>query len=160
MAIDKVTVPEVRARKHAGPKIAMLTAYDATFARLLDEGGADILLVGDSLGMVVQGLPNTVPVTVDEVCYHGRAVARATRRAHVVGDLPFMSFQVSSEKALEAAGKLLKEGACEAVKLEGGEAIADTVARIVAAGIPVMGHVGLTPQSVHAIGGFRVQGKG
>jgi 3-methyl-2-oxobutanoate hydroxymethyltransferase len=160
MALDKVTVPEVRARKHGGPKIAMLTAYDATFARLLDEGGADILLVGDSLGMVVQGLPNTLPVTVDEICYHGRAVARATRRAQVVGDLPFLSFQVSSEKALEAAGKLLKEGACEAVKLEGGQAIAETVARIVAAGIPVMGHVGLTPQSVHALGGFRVQGKG
>ena len=117
------------------------------------------LLVGDSLGMVVQGLPNTLPVTIDEVCYHGRAVARAARRAQVVGDMPFLSFQVSSEKALEAAGKLLKEGAVEAVKLEGGEAIAETVARIVAAGIPVMGHVGLTPQSLHAMGGFRVQGK-
>jgi 3-methyl-2-oxobutanoate hydroxymethyltransferase len=159
MPLDKVTVPEIRARKAGGPKIAMLTAYDATIGRLLDEGGADILLVGDSLGMVVQGLPNTLPVTIDEVCYHGRAVARAARRAQVVGDMPFLSFQVSSEKALEAAGKLLKEGAVEAVKLEGGEAIAETVARIVAAGIPVMGHVGLTPQSLHAMGGFRVQGK-
>jgi 3-methyl-2-oxobutanoate hydroxymethyltransferase len=159
MALDKVTVPEIRARKTAGPKIAMLTAYDATLGRLLDEGGADILLVGDSLGMVVQGLPNTLPVTVDEICYHGRAVARAARRAQLVGDMPFLSFQVSSEKALEAAGKMLKEGAFEAVKLEGGEAVAETVARIVAAGIPVMGHVGLTPQSLHAMGGFRVQGK-
>lgn len=159
MNIDKVTVPELRARKRCGPKIAMLTAYDATMARLLDEGGADILLVGDSLGMVVQGLPNTLPVTVDEICYHGRAVARASTRAHRVGDMPFMSFQVSSEKALEAAGKLMKEGAFEAVKLEGGESVAESVHRIVQAGIPVMGHVGLLPQSVHAMGGFRVQGK-
>jgi 3-methyl-2-oxobutanoate hydroxymethyltransferase len=159
MISDKVTVPEIRARKCVGPKIAMLTAYDATMARLLDEGGADVLLVGDSLGMVVQGLPNTLPVTVDEICYHGRAVARATRRAHVVGDMPFMSFQVSGDKALEAAGKMMKEGGFEAVKLEGGENVAEQVHRIVQAGIPVMGHVGLLPQSVHAMGGFRVQGK-
>jgi 3-methyl-2-oxobutanoate hydroxymethyltransferase len=156
---QKVTVPEIRARKQRGPKIAMLTAYDATMARLLDEGGADILLVGDSLGMVVQGLPNTLPVTVDEICYHGRAVARVQPRAHVVGDMPFMSFQVSAEKALEAAGKLMKDGAFESVKLEGGTSVAEAVYRIVGAGIPVMGHVGLTPQSVHAMGGFRVQGK-
>jgi 3-methyl-2-oxobutanoate hydroxymethyltransferase len=159
MNLEKVTVPEIRARKRCGPKIAMLTAYDATMARLLDEGGADILLVGDSLGMVVQGLPNTLPVTVDEICYHGRAVARATTRAQLVGDMPFMSFQVSSEKALEAAGKMMKEGGFEAVKLEGGEAFAEHVHRIVQVGIPVMGHVGLLPQSVHAMGGFRVQGK-
>lgn len=159
MSQKKVTVPEIRARKAGGPKIAMLTAYDATMARLLDEGGADILLVGDSLGMVVQGLPNTLPVTLDEICYHSRAVARGTRRAQIVGDMPFMSFQVSSEKALEAAGKLMKDGAAEAVKLEGGADVAEHVHRIVRAGIPVMGHVGLTPQSVHAMGGFRVQGK-
>jgi 3-methyl-2-oxobutanoate hydroxymethyltransferase len=159
MNLQKVTVPEIRARKRCGPKIAMLTAYDATMARLLDEGGADILLVGDSLGMVVQGLPNTLPVTVDEICYHGRAVARATTRAQLVGDMPFMSFQVSSEKALEAAGKMMKEGGFEAIKLEGGEPVAEAVHRIVAVGIPVMGHVGLLPQSVHAMGGFRVQGK-
>jgi 3-methyl-2-oxobutanoate hydroxymethyltransferase len=137
----------------------MLTAYDATIARLLDEGGADILLVGDSLGMVVQGLTNTLPVTLEEICYHGRAVARTARRAQVVGDMPFMTFQVSSEKALEGAGRMLKEGGFEAVKLEGGHSIAEHVHRIVEAGIPVMGHVGLTPQSVHALGGFRVQGK-
>jgi 3-methyl-2-oxobutanoate hydroxymethyltransferase len=159
MKNDKVTVPEIRARKRSGQKIAMLTAYDATMARLLDEGGADILLVGDSVGMVVQGLPNTLPVTVDEICYHGRAVARGTRRAQLVGDMPFMSFQVSPEKALESAGKMMKEGAFEAVKLEGGEPVAEHVRRITSVGIPVMGHVGLTPQSVHAMGGFRVQGK-
>ncbi len=155
----KITVPELRRRKLAGPKIAMLTAYDATIARLLDQGGADVLLVGDSLGMVVQGLSSTLPVTLDEICYHGRAVARGVQRAHLVLDMPFMSFQVSSEKALEAAGTLMKQGAAEAVKLEGGVSIAETIARIVASGIPVMGHVGLTPQSVHAMGGFRIQGK-
>ncbi|HQP35186.1 MAG TPA: 3-methyl-2-oxobutanoate hydroxymethyltransferase [Polyangiaceae bacterium] len=156
----KLTVPAIRARKNAGPKISAVTAYDATMARLLDEAGVDVILVGDSLGMVVQGLPNTLPVTVDEVCYHARAVARAIRRAHLVGDLPFMSYQASIEQALVSSGRLLKEGGCEAVKLEGGEALADTVRAIVRAGIPVMGHVGLTPQSVHAMGGFRVQGKG
>jgi 3-methyl-2-oxobutanoate hydroxymethyltransferase len=158
--MDKITVPALRARKESGSRIAMLTAYDATLARLLDEGGADVLLVGDSLGMVVQGLPNTLPVTLEEICYHGRAVARVTRRAHVVGDMPFMSYQLSPEQALASAGRMLKEGAFEAVKLEGGASVAPQVARIVAAGIPVMGHVGLTPQSVHAMGGFRVQGKG
>lgn len=157
--MQKLTVPALRARKGQGPKLAMLTAYDATMARLLDEGGADILLVGDSLGMVVQGLPTTLPVTVEEICYHGRAVARGARRAHLVGDMPFMSFQLSSEAALASAGKMMKEGSFEAVKLEGGVAVAEHIARIVAAGIPVMGHVGLTPQSVHAMGGFRVQGK-
>jgi 3-methyl-2-oxobutanoate hydroxymethyltransferase len=152
-------VPSLLLRKQRGPKIAALTAYDATMARLLDEGGADVLLVGDSLGMVVQGLPNTLPVTLDEICYHGRAVARATHRAHVVGDMPFMSYQSSVERALESAGHMLKTGGFEAVKLEGGVAYARHVRGIVAAGIPVMGHVGLMPQSVHAMGGFRVQGK-
>src|SRR5450432_514742 len=156
----KITVPALRLRKQRGPKIAVLTAYDATMARLLDEGGADVLLVGDSLGMVVQGLPNTLPVTVDEICYHGRAVARATHRAHVVGDMPFMSYQSSVERALESAGQMLKTGGFEAVKLEGGVRFAEHVRAIVSAGIPVMGHVGLLPQSVHAMGGFRVQGKG
>lgn len=157
--VRKVTVPEIRARKGGSP-IAMVTAYDYTMARLLDEGGADILLVGDSLGMVIQGHPTTLPVTVEEICYHGRAVARGSRRAHVVGDMPFMSYQVSPLQAIENAGKLVKDGGFESVKLEGGEEIAEHVRRIVAAGIPVMGHVGLTPQSVHAMGGFKVQGKG
>src|SRR3984957_17888438 len=155
----KVTVPEIRARKGGAP-IAMVTAYDFTMARLLDEGGADILLVGDSLGMVVQGHATTLPVTVEEICYHGRAVARGAHLAHVVGDMPFMSFQVSAERALENPGKMIKEGGFESIKLEGGEEVAEHVRRIVAAGIPVMGHVGLTPQSVHAMGGFKVQGKG
>jgi 3-methyl-2-oxobutanoate hydroxymethyltransferase len=160
MTTTKITVPAIRERKLRGPKLSVLTAYDATMARLLDDGGADILLVGDSLGMVVQGQPSTLAVTVEEMAYHARNVARAVERAHLVVDMPFMSFQVSSEKALEAAGKLVKEGNAEAVKLEGGVGIAESVRRIVAAGIPVMGHVGLTPQSVHALGGFRVQGKG
>ncbi len=155
----KITVPEIRARK-GGTPLSMITAYDFTMARLLDEGGADLLLVGDSLGMVVQGHPTTLPVTVEEICYHGRAVARGAHHSHVVGDMPFMSFQVSPEKALENAGKLVKDGSFESVKLEGGEEVAEHVRRIVAAGIPVMGHVGLTPQSVHAMGGFKVQGKG
>lgn len=154
----KITVPEIRARKGATP-LSMITAYDFTMARLLDEGGADLLLVGDSLGMVVQGHPTTLPVTVEEICYHGRAVARGAHHAHVVGDMPFMSFQVSAERALENAGKMIKEGGFESIKLEGGEEVAEHVRRIVAAGIPVMGHVGLTPQSVHAMGGFKVQGK-
>ena len=156
----KVTVLDIGARKGAGPALAMVTAYDFTMARLIDEAGADLILVGDSLGMVVQGLANTIPVTLDEICYHGRAVARAATTAHVVGDLPFMSYQVSAAQAVESAGKLMKEGAFESVKLEGGEEVAEHVARIVRAGVPVMGHVGLTPQSVHALGGFKVQGRG
>lgn len=159
MASDKHTAVSLRARKGNGPKIAVATAYDATMARLLDAGGVDALMVGDSLGMVVQGRDNTLAVTLDEVIYHCRAVARTKPRAHVIGDMPFLSYQVSAERALESAGRLLKEGDCESVKLEGGLAVADTVRRIVAAGVPVMGHVGLTPQSVHQMGGFRVQGR-
>ena len=158
----KVTVPEIRARKRreGGDAIAMVTAYDFTMARLVDEAGIDVVLVGDSLGMVVQGLQNTIPVTLDEICYHGRAVARGLAHAHLVGDLPFMSYQVSPMQAVESAGKLMKDGAFESVKLEGGDEVAEHVMRIVRAGIPVMGHVGLTPQSVHALGGFKVQGRG
>jgi 3-methyl-2-oxobutanoate hydroxymethyltransferase len=159
MSSNKITVPQLSARKTAGPKIAMLTAYDATMARLLEAGGADVLLVGDSLGMVVQGLPNTLPVTLDEMCYHGRAVARAVKRVHVMGDLPFMSYQASPEQAVLAAGRMLKEGGFESVKLEGGADFAEHVRRIAGCGIPVMAHIGLTPQSVHAMGGFRVQGR-
>ncbi len=158
-APKKVTVPDLRARK-GGEKIAMVTAYDYTMARLVDEGGADMVLVGDSLGMVVQGLGTTIPVTLDEMAYHCRAVARGLARAHLVGDLPFMSYQVSPAQAVESAGRLMKEGACESVKLEGGHEVAEHAHRIVRAGIPVVGHVGLTPQSVHALGGFKVQGRG
>src|SRR5215471_6946331 len=156
---EKVTVCSLRKWKAEGRKIVMLTAYDATFARLCDEAGIDVLLVGDSLGMVIQGHDTTLPVTLDEMIYHCRAVARGARRAHVVGDMPFMSYQASPEEAVRAAGRLLKEGGAHAVKLEGGVEIAEAVRRMVAAGIPVMGHVGLLPQSVHAMGGFKVQGK-
>jgi 3-methyl-2-oxobutanoate hydroxymethyltransferase len=137
----------------------MLTAYDATFARLLDEAGADVLLIGDSLGMVVQGHDTTLPVTLDEIAYHCRAVVRGTRRAHVVGDMPFMSYQASIEQGLTSAGKLMKEGGCHSVKLEGGAVHAELVSRMVSAGIPVMGHLGLTPQSYYQMGGFKVQGR-
>jgi 3-methyl-2-oxobutanoate hydroxymethyltransferase len=154
-----VTVQTLKAMTSRSERIAMVTAYDASFARMLDEGGADVLLVGDSLGMVVQGQETTLPVTMDEMLYHCRAVARGSKRAHLVGDMPFMSYQVSPEKALENAGRFLSEGGMHSVKLEGGADMARTIARIVAAGIPVMGHVGLTPQSVHAFGGFKVQGK-
>ena len=154
-----VTVPRLRKMKRDGTRITMVTAYDATFARLFDDAGMDVLLVGDSLGMVVQGHDSTLPVTVDEVIYHCRAVARGTRRAHIVGDMPFLSWQVSPEQALTNAGRFLSEGGAQAVKLEGGVDAAPTIERIVHAGIPVMAHVGLTPQSVHAMGGFRVQGK-
>ena len=153
-----VTVRTLQSMKAKGERITMLTAYDATFARLLDEAGIDLLLVGDSLGMVVQGKENTLEVTVEEIAYHTRAVARGADRAHIVGDMPFLSWQTSVKDALVNAGALLKAGA-HSVKLEGGEEAAETVAALVRAGIPVMGHVGLTPQSVHAMGGFRVQGK-
>lgn len=157
--VSKVTAPWVRNCKARGHRVTAVTAYDATFARLLEEGGAEILLVGDSLGMVVQGRPNTLGVTLDEMLYHTRAVARGARRAQVVCDLPFMTYQVSAERALVAAGRAVKEGDAEAVKLEGGTEVAETIRRITQAGIPVMGHVGLTPQAVHRMGGFRVQGR-
>ncbi|MEJ7602604.1 MAG: 3-methyl-2-oxobutanoate hydroxymethyltransferase [Kofleriaceae bacterium] len=159
MKTTKVTIHTLRQMKERGEKIAMLTAYDATFARLLDESGADVLLVGDSLGMVIQGHDTTLPVTLEEIAYHCRAVGRGARRAHVVGDMPFMSYQASYEQGVTNAGRLMKEGACHAVKLEGGAVHAELVRRLVAAGIPVMGHIGLTPQSYHQLGGFKVQGR-
>jgi len=153
-----VTVPRIRGAKGEQP-LVMITAYDATFARMLDEAGADILLVGDSLGMVVQGNDDTLSVTVDDMIYHCRAVARGAKRAHVVGDMPFLSYQVTPEEALRNAGRIIAEGHAQSVKLEGGRTVAPVIERMVGAGIPVMAHVGLTPQSVHAMGGFRVQGK-
>jgi 3-methyl-2-oxobutanoate hydroxymethyltransferase len=156
---QKVTVPEILKRKKGGRKIAMLTAYDYPFARILDEAGIDMLLVGDTLGMVVQGLDTTLPVTVDEIIYHLKMVSRARMRALVVGDLPFLSYQVSTEEALRNAGRMMKEGGAEAVKLEGGVNVAATIAALSAVDIPVMGHIGLTPQSVHRMGGHKVQGK-
>ncbi len=140
-------------------KIVMITAYDATMARLVDAAGVDVILVGDSLGMVVQGHDSTLPVTLDHVVYHCACVARGTERAHLVGDMPFLTYQVTPEDALRAAGRLVQEGAVQSVKLEGGRSVAPAIERIVAAGIPVVGHVGLTPQSVHAMGGYRVQGR-
>ena len=157
--VRRLTVPAIRSMKQRAERIAMVTAYDATFAQMIDEGGADMLLVGDSLGMVVQGLDSTLPVTVDEVIYHCRAVARGARRALIVGDMPFMSWQLSTEQALKNAARFLAEGGAQAVKIEGGVEAADTVRKLVRMGIPVVGHVGLMPQSVHAMGGFRVQGK-
>lgn len=154
-----MTVPRILEKKANGEKISVITAYDATFARIFDDAGIDILLVGDSLGMVVQGRDSTLPVSVEEMIYHGAAVARGSRYAHIVIDLPFMSYQPSLELAMRNAGRLLAEGGGHAVKLEGGAEVAETIRHLVAAGVPVMGHVGLTPQSVHAMGGFRVQGK-
>jgi 3-methyl-2-oxobutanoate hydroxymethyltransferase len=159
MKTQKVTIHTLRQMKERGEKIAVLTAYDATFARLFDESGADVLLVGDSLGMVVQGHDTTLPVTLEEIAYHCRAVVRGTKRAHVVGDMPFMSYQSSIEQGMTNAGRLIKEGGCHSVKLEGGAQYVDLVRRLVGAGIPVMGHIGLTPQSFHQLGGFKVQGR-
>ena len=155
----RVTVRTLAARKRRGERVAMLTAYDFAFARIFDAAGIDVLLVGDSLGNVVQGHDTTLPVTLDEVVYHTRLVARACRRAMVVGDMPFGSYQVSCEDAARSAVRLVKEGGAHAVKLEGGLTAARAIARIAAAEIPVMGHVGLTPQAVHRMGGFRVQGR-
>ena len=152
-----VTVPEFQAAKARGQRLTMLTAYDYTMARLLDAAGVDSLLVGDSLGMVVQGQPDSLGVTLDEMIYHSRLVMRGVRRALVVTDLPFMSYQVSPQQALESAGRLIKEGGVHAVKLEGGVRVAPAVAAITSADIPVIGHVGLTPQSVRRLGGFKVQ---
>lgn len=155
----RVTIPLLRRAKRRGEKITMLTAYDFTFAQIFDAAGIDILLIGDSLGNVVQGQSTTLPVTLEESIYHTRLVARGTRRALVVGDMPFGSYQVSPEDAVRNAIRFVKEGGAQAVKLEGGSAVFDTIARIVAAEIPVMGHVGLTPQAIHRMGGHRVQGR-
>lgn len=156
----RVTVPALARAKRRGQKIAMLTAYDFAFARIFDAAGIDVLLVGDSLGNVVQGHDTTVPVTLDEMVYHTRLVSRAARRALVVGDMPFGSYHESAEQAVASAVRLMKEGGAHAVKLEGGERVADRIAALARLQIPVMGHVGLTPQSVHQFGGFRVQGRG
>ncbi len=155
--VRPVTVPDFLSARARGVRLTLLTAYDYTMARLLDAAGVDGLLVGDSLGMVVQGQPDCLAVTLDEVIYHTRLVARGVRRALLVADMPFMTFQVSPQQALENAGRLIKEGGAHAVKLEGGVRSAAALAAIAAADIPVMGHVGLTPQSVRRLGGFRVQ---
>ncbi len=159
MKRDKVTIRTLRRMKAQNEKITMLTAYDYPMARAVDEAGIDVILVGDSVGMVVLGYPTTLPVTMDDMVHHCKAVARGVSRALLVGDLPFMSYQVSREEALRNAGRLVKEGGAEAVKLEGGQEALGAVEAIVAAGIPVMGHLGLTPQSYHQMGGYRIQGR-
>ena len=155
----KITVPHIVSMKRKRQKIVMVTAYDATFARLVDEAGADMVLVGDTLGAVIQGHENTLPVTLDDVVYHTRAVSRGLTRAHLVADMPFMTAQISIENALRSAGRLMQEGRAHSVKLEGGVEAAKTVRALTAVGIPVVGHVGLRPQSIHAMGGHRIQGK-
>ena len=155
-----VTTLALRKMKREGQKISMLTSYDATFARLVDRAGIDIILVGDSLGMVMQGRDNTLKVSVDDMAYHGACVTRATERAHVVVDMPFMSYHVGVEDAVRNAGRLVQEGGAHAVKLEGGAERAEVIRAITDAQIPVMAHIGLTPQSYHVQGGFKVQGRG
>jgi 3-methyl-2-oxobutanoate hydroxymethyltransferase len=156
---QKITVPDILKAKANGRPIVALTAYDYPFARIADESGVDLILVGDSLGMVVQGLETTLPVSLDEMVYHTRMVARGRRRALLVADLPFLSYQVDPTTALANAGRLIKEGGAEAVKLEGGLPMAETIRRIASVDIPIMGHIGLTPQSVHRMGGHKVQGR-
>ena len=164
----KITVPDILSRKsdltgspelNPKQKITCITAYDYPTARLLDEAGVDVLLVGDSVGMVVLGYDSTLPVTLDEILHHVKAVRRGTRRALLVADMPYGSFHVSMEESVRNAVRLVKEGGAEAVKIEGGERRIELIARLVEAEIPVMGHVGLTPQSINALGGFRVSGK-
>jgi 3-methyl-2-oxobutanoate hydroxymethyltransferase len=155
----KNTVLTLCKYKKEGRPIACVTAYDATMARLVASTGVDVILVGDSLGVVFQGHETTLPVTLDEMIYHCRAVVRGAGGLHVVGDLPFMSYQASVQQAIESAGRLVKEGGVSAVKLEGGLSVAAHVSAITEAGIPVMGHIGLTPQSFHQMGGYRIQGR-
>jgi 3-methyl-2-oxobutanoate hydroxymethyltransferase len=156
---EKITAPAIGAMKSEGHKIVMVTAYDYPTARAVEAAGLDAILVGDSLGMVVLGYDSTVPVTMDDMIHHTRAVMRGVTSVHVVADLPFMSYQVSDSQAVENAGRLIKEGGADAVKLEGGTVVASRIQAIVNAGIPVMGHIGLTPQSAASLGGFKVQGR-
>jgi 3-methyl-2-oxobutanoate hydroxymethyltransferase len=156
----RVTITDIKAMKQKGEKIPMLTAYDYVTAKIVDEAGVPMILVGDSLGMVVLGYESTIPVTVDDMLHHTKAVARGAKRALIVGDMPFMSYHVSMADALHNATRFIQEAGAQVVKLEGGEAVAGTVKRLVECGIPVMGHLGLTPQSINQLGGFKVQGRG
>jgi 3-methyl-2-oxobutanoate hydroxymethyltransferase len=155
----RISITQIREMKQKGEKISMLTAYDYATAKLVDEAGIPLILVGDSLGMVVLGYDSTIPVTMDEMIHHTKAVVRGTAKALVVGDMPFMTYQVCIDDALRNAARFIQEAGAQAVKLEGGEFMAETVKRVVAAGIPVMGHIGLTPQSINQLGGFKVIGK-
>ncbi len=158
-AVAKVRAQDLARKKAHGQKITMLTAYDATMARLMDRAGIDALLVGDSLGMVILGHETTLPVTLDAMIHHTRAVANGAKRALVVADMPFLTYQVNAEEAVRNAGRLIQQGGAAAVKMEGGVTVEETVRRLVDVGIPIMGHIGLTPQSVHRLGGYRVVGK-
>lgn len=159
MTEKKITTSVIREKKIKGEKITMLTAYDYATAIVLDESGVDIVLVGDSLGNVVLGYENTLPVTMEDMLHHTKAVARGVKRALVIADMPFLSYQISTEEALRNAGKFLKEAGAQGVKLEGGREIADLIRKITTIGIPVMAHLGLTPQSIHQLGGYKIQGK-
>ena len=158
--MNKNTVATLAEMKARGEKISQLTCYDYTTARLIDEAGIDMILVGDSLGMTMQGYKDTLPVTLDEMIIYGRSVVRGCKRTFVVVDMPFMSYQISPAQALESAGRIMKETGASAVKLEGGKSVCEQIRAITEAGIPVVGHIGMTPQSVNAFGGFKVQGKG
>lgn len=155
----KITIQDLLKKKTEQKKITMLTAYDYPFAKIIDEAGIDAIIVGDSVAMVVQGLENTLPVTMDEMIYHTKIVARAVKNAMVIGDLPFMSYQISIEEAVRNAGKFLKEAGASGVKIEGGAEIAEHIRAMTKADIPVMAHIGLTPQSIHRMGGYKIQGR-
>ncbi len=159
MSDRSLNVDDFRCMKDEGIKITALTAYDALFASFLDEAGIDLILVGDSLANVFQGRDTTIPVTLEEMIYHGEIVSRSVSRSFVVVDMPFMSYQVSPEDAIRNTGAVMKKTGCKAIKLEGGVTVKDTIRRIVEIGIPVLAHIGLTPQSVHALGGYKVQGR-
>ena len=159
MERKKITITDLQNKKRDGKKITMLTAYDYPTAKIIDDAGIDSILVGDSLGMVVLGLDSTVPVTMDMMIHHAMAARRGTKCAFLIGDMPFMSYQVSKEEAIRNAGRFMKEAGCDAVKLEGGDEVMDATIAIVNAGIPVLGHLGLTPQTMSKLGGFKVQGK-
>jgi len=157
--MPKITVQEIVKKKAEGKKVTMLTAYDFPFAKIVDEAGIDIVLIGDSLAMVVQGLENTLPVTMDEMIYHAKLVRRAVKNALLVGDMPFMSYQASIEDTIRNAGRFIKEAGAEAIKIEGGIEVVERVRALTRADIPVMGHIGLTPQSIHRMGGYKIQGR-
>ncbi len=155
----RVTITEIKEMKQKKEKVPMLTAYDYVTAKIVDEAGVPLILVGDSLGMVMLGYESTIPVTMEEMIHHTKAVARGARKALIIGDMPFMTYHISVSDALHNAARFIQEGGAQAVKLEGGEVVAEKVRRLVDCGIPVMGHIGLTPQSIHQLGGFKVQGK-
>ncbi len=155
----RININQIKEMKEKGEKISMLTAYDYSTAQIVDGAGIPLILVGDSLGMVILGYESTIPVTMEEMLHHTKAVVRGTKQAMVIGDMPFMTYHVSIEDALRNAARFIQEGGTQAIKLEGGVTVADKVQRIVECGIPVMGHIGLTPQSIHQLGGFKVQGK-